>query len=293
MTASWGKWLKGLAAAIVNGFASGILLIVVDPTAFDIVTQWKKLLIASGLLGLLGMANYLKQAPVPPDDTSGPVNPARFATLLVLAVLVCGLGWMPACAATTPLAKAQVGAVATGKAALAVDQAEYDAYGAGLYDLKTHQALGVPIRAVLHAARAYARAVSSWAGTDPYAAPADVAKARAAIGAAVDDLDAALGPVKGADPIRAAVRALRATLGLPMPVGPSPSPTQAGLPLVALLALLAKVYNERAKDGTVGAFLVDMLAALRKNGATAEDLAAVDGELSAAILRREAEGAGS
>lgn len=94
MTALTRHWLKGLISVFVNGFASGVVLLIVDPTGFDLVHNWKKLLMTAFVLGLLGLANYLKQSPLPPDD-SGPVNPARFATLLVLAV---SLAFTPACA---------------------------------------------------------------------------------------------------------------------------------------------------------------------------------------------------
>lgn len=61
-------WLHGLAATFVNGVASGIILIVVDPKAFNVQAQWKQLLSASLLLGVLGAANYLKASPLPKVD---------------------------------------------------------------------------------------------------------------------------------------------------------------------------------------------------------------------------------
>ena len=64
----WRYWIAGLVAAVVNGFASGIVLIIADPSTFNIETGLKKLLSTSALLGLLGAANYLKQHPVPTWD---------------------------------------------------------------------------------------------------------------------------------------------------------------------------------------------------------------------------------
>lgn len=61
----WQYWLKGLVAALINGSASGVVLIIADPSTFNIDTGLKKLLTTSALLGILAAANYLKQHPVP------------------------------------------------------------------------------------------------------------------------------------------------------------------------------------------------------------------------------------
>jgi len=64
----WRLWIRGLIAATVNGLASGIVLVIADPVTFNLIDGKQKLLATSGLLGLLGMANYLKQHPVPEWD---------------------------------------------------------------------------------------------------------------------------------------------------------------------------------------------------------------------------------
>lgn len=71
------KWARGLAAATINGLASGVVLIVVDPLSFNLQAGFTKLATASGLLGLLGLANYLKQSPLPPDDDDQYLDPNR------------------------------------------------------------------------------------------------------------------------------------------------------------------------------------------------------------------------
>jgi hypothetical protein len=65
-------WLRGLVAAVINGFASGVVLIIADPLEFNLLEGRSKLLATSAVLGLLGAANYLKQSPVPPDDAAEP-----------------------------------------------------------------------------------------------------------------------------------------------------------------------------------------------------------------------------
>ena len=68
MTNGTRQWVRGLVAAVVNGFASGVVLIVADPLDFNLHDGLSKLLTTSAVLGLLGAANYLKQSPVPPDE---------------------------------------------------------------------------------------------------------------------------------------------------------------------------------------------------------------------------------
>lgn len=241
--------------------------------------------IVIGVGGKLGLSWLPKK-----NDTDTPINPGRFATILLLGALLTFGGLSVGCAAKTPLAKAQVGALSAGKAALGIDQAEYDAYAAGAYDAKTHTTtLGVPIRSLLYTVRGYERAVAAWSG-DPYAQPAAVAQARAAVAASIGDLERALAPVKGADKILAAIRACKLAMGFPLtPADEWPPPTQAGLPILALLGLIWKVYQERDQQGTAGHFLLEMFAALKKAGVSQEELAAVDAELTAAIERREHE----
>ncbi len=63
-------WLRGLIATAINGFASGIVLIVADPTAFNLGDGLKKLVTTSTVFALFGLANYLKQHPLPDDENS-------------------------------------------------------------------------------------------------------------------------------------------------------------------------------------------------------------------------------
>lgn len=77
----WRHWLKGLLAALINGTASGVILIAADPSTFNFDTGFKKLAWVSTLLGLQGAANYLKKSPLPGMVTS----------ILVPLLLVCGL----------------------------------------------------------------------------------------------------------------------------------------------------------------------------------------------------------
>jgi hypothetical protein len=69
VTNSTKGWLRGLVAAVVNGFASGVVLIVADPLDFNLNDGLSKLLTTSAVLGILGAANFLKQSPIPPEET--------------------------------------------------------------------------------------------------------------------------------------------------------------------------------------------------------------------------------
>jgi hypothetical protein len=66
---SWKIWLLGLTAAVINGVASGIVLLLTglasDPLSGQI--EWMKLGTACVILGLFSAANYLKGSPLPRD----------------------------------------------------------------------------------------------------------------------------------------------------------------------------------------------------------------------------------
>lgn len=261
-------------------------------TAVSGLSNWSEALTPTFIGGLFVqlaaiVAAIMSDKPQNGNGTGAGINPTRFATLLVVGLLISGLG-VVGCAAKTPLGKAQVAALSAGKAALAVDQAEYDAYGAGFYDAATHKAVAAPIRSMLYAVRGYERAISAWSG-DPYAQPESVAKARSAVVASIDDLEAALKSVKGTAQVRAALRALRVALGLPIAPESVPIPNQAAVPFMAVVLLLWRIWKDKEADGTVGHFVAEMLEMLKRNGATLEELAEVDAELTSAIARREGE----
>ena len=64
----WRYWVAGVTASLVNGFASGVVLVIADPMDFNLSTGLQKLLSTSALLGILGAANFLKQHPIPTWD---------------------------------------------------------------------------------------------------------------------------------------------------------------------------------------------------------------------------------
>lgn len=83
------KWLYGLISTVINGLASGVVLVVVSPETFNFQAGWKQLLTASAALGLIGMANYLKASPLPSwDDTRGLL--VAFAVGSAVALSGCG-----------------------------------------------------------------------------------------------------------------------------------------------------------------------------------------------------------
>ncbi len=59
------RWLHGLVSTLINGAASAVVLIVVDPLAFNFAEGRCKLASASLACGLIGIANYLQKAPLP------------------------------------------------------------------------------------------------------------------------------------------------------------------------------------------------------------------------------------
>lgn len=69
------RWIHGLIAAIINGAASGVVVCVADPMKFNFGDGLKPLLSVSAILGILGAANYLKQSPLPEDDSPAGIPP--------------------------------------------------------------------------------------------------------------------------------------------------------------------------------------------------------------------------
>lgn len=107
-------WIRGLIATAINGFASGVVLIVADPVAFNLDSGLRKLVATSTVFAIFGLANYLKQHPLPDDEdvVSVTSNGRTLLGLMLPLLLVTGLA--SACAGTmkppviTPDDQAQV-----------------------------------------------------------------------------------------------------------------------------------------------------------------------------------------
>lgn len=89
------KWLYGLASTVINGIASGIVLVVVSPETFNFAEGWRQLVTACFALGLLGMANYLKSSPLPSWEGTQRGLALVLAAGLALPVVGCGGGEPP------------------------------------------------------------------------------------------------------------------------------------------------------------------------------------------------------
>lgn len=69
-------WLKGLLAAAIAGAANGVITgfaaVGIDPTHFNLQSGLKATLAIAGvsalMSGLIGVAAYLKQSPLPADQ---------------------------------------------------------------------------------------------------------------------------------------------------------------------------------------------------------------------------------
>ena len=62
---NWKFWLHGLVAAIINGAASAVVLVITDPADFNLGAGLNKLAMTAAVFGLMAAANYLKQSPLP------------------------------------------------------------------------------------------------------------------------------------------------------------------------------------------------------------------------------------
>lgn len=68
MTSTVRKWLRGLIAAVVNGVSNGFLVVMVDPTTFNLQDGKVKLGTVMLLSGALGLFTYLKDHALPDEE---------------------------------------------------------------------------------------------------------------------------------------------------------------------------------------------------------------------------------
>lgn len=94
-------WIRGIIATIINGFASGVVLIVADPVAFNLDAGLRKLVMTSTVFAIMGLANYLKQHPLPDDEDvvaitgNGRTLGAYLLPLLLVSSLAAGCAGNP------------------------------------------------------------------------------------------------------------------------------------------------------------------------------------------------------
>lgn len=67
-------WLHSLVAAVVSGAANGVSVMIVSPTEFNLGTGLTKLGEVILISALVGLAMFLKQSPLPPEEAD-PVKP--------------------------------------------------------------------------------------------------------------------------------------------------------------------------------------------------------------------------
>ena len=80
----WTNWVKGAIATVINGFASGVVLIVAAPETFNLEAGFGKLWKTSAIFAVFGLANYLKKSPLPGVDAS------KLAALFLAVALASG-----------------------------------------------------------------------------------------------------------------------------------------------------------------------------------------------------------
>lgn len=63
-------WLHSLIAALISGGANGLTVMIVSPTDFNFGAGIGKLGQVFAVGSLIGLAGFLKQSPLPPEDTN-------------------------------------------------------------------------------------------------------------------------------------------------------------------------------------------------------------------------------
>lgn len=267
------KWWKITVSAIVAAASALGITYSYDPTIGRLVVDG--LTWASIWNGLLAFGVSFLSQHLAYEGVARRVLPTKALGLLLAVSLAASA---TACAATTARARAQTTAMVSTELALAIDQAEWDVYGTGIYGQDKHQEIGRYIRALLYAERGYVRAVRTWPAGEPFLTPPFVAQAGAALMAAAADLRKGLQGVSGTGPIVRALEAFEAAWGL-TPALPAPSTAEAGW--IGLLLLLLKMIA----DGRLTRDKI--LFWMKQDGATDAELAAAEQQLTDAIARRD------
>lgn len=212
----------------------------------------------------------------------------RFALAFIALVL---LAVVTACAARSTRDQARSSAVTVGEAVLAIDQLETQLATAQIpgYDATAQKPVSAAILKALHAARAYERATKAATASADRSALAQLEAAKHAVLAALDDVvavvpasEAIRGPLtKAVNVARAALAAATARIGGEVPVQGAQLPAS-----IPALLQLASVIASLIASGRSS--IERIKAALSKEGATDEELDALDDRLTEAIDRREA-----
>lgn len=61
-------WIEGILAAAIGGGANALTVIIVDPIAFNLGEGLSKLLQVAAVGGLVAVAAFLKQSPIPAKE---------------------------------------------------------------------------------------------------------------------------------------------------------------------------------------------------------------------------------
>lgn len=94
MTTHVRLWLAGLISAFLSGVSGVLAINFIDPHDFNMENP-KKLVLAAVAFGIVGVVNYLKDKPLPPDGGDTVTMPRGNMGALLLACVLA----MPACGA--------------------------------------------------------------------------------------------------------------------------------------------------------------------------------------------------
>lgn len=93
---NWTNWIKGLVSAVIGAAAGAVVMIVVDPTNYNL-EKLPALLKVMAVFAIVAAANYLKQSPLPKSNTAAVTDQAGrsrwlLLPLIMLAVLAMTMG---------------------------------------------------------------------------------------------------------------------------------------------------------------------------------------------------------
>lgn len=71
------KWFRGLISVAISSAASGVALVIADPSSFNLQSGLPKLAEVCAVLALVHVALYLQKSPIWEDITIAPAEPAQ------------------------------------------------------------------------------------------------------------------------------------------------------------------------------------------------------------------------
>ncbi len=169
MKKGWKFWLLGLLNAAIGGAAGGVLMVIVDPTDFNVFGGGlQKLATVCVAFAIVAIAGYVQKHPLPDDDDQTVSrSTTRAIGLWLMAAAALGSLLSVGCGGKTPPATPDQVRVVLYESLAAVQDAEMALYSAGQIARPAHQAFNAKLAPALEAGLAADRVLRTWSAGAP------------------------------------------------------------------------------------------------------------------------------